>query len=265
MTQLMAWHIDVVGAQNGDEGLALMRQSAVAGRPYALAMIAHSMPERSGVDLSKLIAADPTLKATRTVLLASSAHRVETEQLVGLGLAGHLLKPVTRRDLLDCVVRVLAPEQDAWHMRSQRLVAHNVRAQVQRRILLAEDNPVNQKVAARLLEKLGYQVVVAVNGSEAVIAWDGGRYDLIFMDCQMPVMDGYEASRQIRERESKRAGERKRIPIVALTAHAMKGADEKCAAAGMDDYLTKPIDRELLGKCLDRWLNDVDDAADNVA
>jgi two-component system sensor histidine kinase/response regulator len=117
-------------------------------------------------------------------------------------------------------------------------------------ILLAEDNPVNQKVAMRLLEKLDYRVHVVADGRAAVAAWQAGDFDLIFMDCQMPQLDGYEATREIRELEE---GKR-HIPIVALTAHAMKGDEDKCRAAGMDEYLTKPIDRAKLNACLTRLL-----------
>jgi CheY-like chemotaxis protein len=117
------------------------------------------------------------------------------------------------------------------------------------RVLLAEDNLVNQKVACRTLETLGFHVDVASDGKAAFEAWESGRYDVILMDCQMPVMDGYEATREIRARESG-----PRIPIIALTAHAMKGADAECVSAGMDDYLTKPIDRKLLLQCLERHL-----------
>jgi len=120
------------------------------------------------------------------------------------------------------------------------------------RILLAEDNAVNQKVACRTLEKLGYQVDVVEDGKAAVAAWKTGRFDLILMDCQMPIMDGYEATRVIRAREQET--QRKRTPIVALTAHAMQGADEQCKAVGMDDYLSKPLDRMQLQVCLRRWL-----------
>ncbi|HEX5692085.1 MAG TPA: response regulator, partial [Roseiflexaceae bacterium] len=131
------------------------------------------------------------------------------------------------------------------------------RARHKHRILLAEDNAVNQKVACRTLEKLGYRVDVAVDGEAAVKAWGTGRYDLILMDCQMPILDGYEATRRIRAREK----DGTRIPIVALTAHAMKGADEQCTAAGMDDYLSKPIDRAALERTLERWLNPNEDSA----
>jgi CheY-like chemotaxis protein len=119
------------------------------------------------------------------------------------------------------------------------------------RMLLAEDNAVNQKAVCRHLEKLGYQVDIAENGLKAVDAWQTKKYDLILMDCQMPTMDGLEATRRIRELE---VGA-KRIPIVALTAHAMKGVDDECKAAGVDDYLSKPINRSDLKNTLDRWFN----------
>jgi two-component system, sensor histidine kinase and response regulator len=119
-----------------------------------------------------------------------------------------------------------------------------------RRLLMAEDNVVNQRVAARMLEKMGYLVDVVNDGREAVAAWARGGYDAILMDCQMPEMDGYAATREIRRQENGAA----RIPIIALTAHAIKGADEECFAAGMDHYLTKPFDRDDLRKCLERSL-----------
>jgi CheY-like chemotaxis protein len=119
---------------------------------------------------------------------------------------------------------------------------------------VAEDNPVNRKVATGLLSKLGYEVTTAENGAVAVAAWKAGHYDLIFMDCQMPVLDGYQATRQVRACEAERAQPGRRIPIIALTAHAMKGSKETCLAAGMDDHLSKPIDRAQLIACLQRWL-----------
>jgi len=144
-------------------------------------------------------------------------------------------------------------KQPAWHTQSEPIVTSAgllaMRpAFVRRRVLLAEDNPVNQLVASRLLEKIGYDVDVVKDGLEACAAWERGGYDLILMDCQMPQMDGYEATREIRRREGGSA----HIRIVALTAHAMKGADEECRAAGMDDYVTKPIDTEQLRRCLEQ-------------
>jgi two-component system, sensor histidine kinase and response regulator len=189
------------------------------------------------------------------ILLTSSGQRGDGRMFAELGFAGYLLKPVTQRDLTDSMMLVLGTNAEAWHMHTQPIVTRHAlrsqRARSSHHILLAEDNAVNQKVACRILEKLGYRVDVAVDGAAAIDAWATGRYDLILMDCQMPVIDGYEATKQIREREQ--AGVR--IPIIALTAHAMKGADEECAAAGMDDYVSKPIDREQLNAKIERWLS----------
>jgi CheY-like chemotaxis protein/HPt (histidine-containing phosphotransfer) domain-containing protein len=148
--------------------------------------------------------------------------------------------------------RVLSVDASHWHERSQPIVIGKRSRDrlTERRILLAEDNLVNQKVARGTLEKLGCKVDIAANGAEAVAAWESGRYHLILMDCQMPIMDGYQATREIRARE----GGRSRIPIVALTADAMNGAQEQCLKAGMDDYLTKPLDRDRLAESIDRHL-----------
>jgi CheY-like chemotaxis protein len=190
------------------------------------------------------------------VLLTSSGQRGDSRLFGEMGFAGYLLKPVTQRDLIDCLMIVLGARTEPARLAAQPIVTrHGLRMQrtsETHRILLVEDNVVNQKVACRLLEKLGYRVDVAGDGAAAVKAWESGKYDLILMDCQMPEMDGYEASRKIRRLE--RDGQR--IPIVALTAHAMKGADAECTAAGMDDFLTKPVDRVQLRERLDHWLNE---------
>jgi CheY-like chemotaxis protein len=161
---------------------------------------------------------------------------------------------VTQRDLTDCLILVLANPVDSRHMQSQPMVTRHAlrthRSRAGNRILLAEDNIVNQKVAVRLLERLDYRVHVVADGQAAVAAWQTGNFNLILMDCQMPTLDGYEATREIRRLEKGNC----HIPIVALTAHAMKGDEERCRAAGMDGYLAKPIDRAKLGSCLDHLL-----------
>jgi CheY-like chemotaxis protein/HPt (histidine-containing phosphotransfer) domain-containing protein len=214
------------------------------------------MPDCDGAELGRIIIQDETLKSTRLILLTSSGQRGDGPMFADIGFAGYLLKPVAQRDLTECLMLALANEADTWRMHNQPIITrHALRAQRARtrnrnRILLAEDNLVNQKVAQRLLEKLGYRVDVVADGGAAVAAWQTGYYDLILMDCQMPEMDGYEATRDIRKLEDGKC----HIPIVALTAHAMKGADDKCRAAGMDDYLTKPIDRAKLDACLEHFL-----------
>ena len=214
------------------------------------------MPDCDGAALGRRINADEALNSTRLVLLTSSGRQSEGRHFAELGFAGYLLKPVAQRDLASCLMLVLSGKAENWRMRTEPIVTRErvaeQRGQVRRRILLAEDNAVNEKVARHTLQRLGFQVDAVHNGREAVTAWETGRYDLILMDCQMPELDGYEAAREIRAAE--RGG--RRIPIVALTAHAMKDDDLKCKAAGMDDYLTKPLDRELLKSCLDLHLGE---------
>jgi CheY-like chemotaxis protein len=262
MGQLTLCQMEAVCANSADEALSLMRQASRSGRPFEVALLDHQMPDLDGAQLGKIMVGDPALKDTRLVLLTSSGQRGDGKIFADLGFAGYLLKPVTQRDLIDCMTMVLGVRAVAWQMKSQPIVTrHVLRAQRTLdtpRILLAEDNAVNQKVACHMLEKMGYRVDVAVNGQAAVDAWATGRYDLVLMDCQMPVMDGYEATKAIRARESAD----KRIPIVALTAHAMKGADNECIAAGMDDYLSKPIDRALMAACLERWIKFNDEGSD---
>ena len=255
MGQLSLCRCDPVCAASAEEALQLMRDATRAGRPFEIAILDHQMPQCDGGELGKAILADEALRRTHLILLTSSGQRGEGRMFAELGFAGYLLKPVTRRDLTDSLMLILGARNEEAHMRTQRMVTRHAlrsqRARESQRILLAEDNLVNQKVACRMLEKLGYRVDVAVNGQAAFEAWQTDRYQLILMDCQMPVLDGYESTRRIRAQEN---GTR-RIPIVALTAHAMKGADAECTDAGMDDYLSKPIDREKLRACLEQWLS----------
>jgi PAS domain S-box-containing protein len=259
MGQLSLCGMDAVCASSADEALSLMRHAAAAGRAFEVALLDHQMPGYDGATLGKNILGEHALRGARLVLLTSSGQRGDGRLFSELGFAGYLLKPVTHRDLTDCLSMVLGTQAEGWRTSTQPIVTrHALRSQRSREthhILLAEDNPVNQKVACRILEKLGYRVDVAADGQVAFEAWQSGRYHLILMDCQMPIMDGFETTRKIREHES--GG--KHIPVIALTAHAMKGADNECRAAGMDDYLSKPIDREQLQRALSRWLNDSED------
>jgi PAS domain S-box-containing protein len=261
MGQLSLCGMEAVCASSADEALSLMRYAAAAGRPFEVALIDHQMPGCDGATLGKTILAEDALGGARLILLTSSGQRGDGRMFAELGFAGYLLKPVTHRDLTDCLMVVLGTQAEGWRMATQPIVTrHALRSQRQRdvhHVLLAEDNVVNQKVACRILEKLGYRVDVAADGQAAFEAWQSGRYHLILMDCQMPVMDGYETTRKIREHE---AGAR-HVPIIALTAHAMKGADNQCRAAGMDDYLSKPIDRDQLQNSLNRWLGEAGDAS----
>ena len=220
--------------------------------PFELAVLDYMMPACDGLELGRRIAQDPRFGRIRLVLLTSAGRTHSSEVLEKIGFAAHLQKPVTHRELRDCLRRVMSAEASKWHECTQPVVAgpRPLGGPTPPRILLAEDNPVNQKVARGALEKMRCTVDIVNNGAEAVDAWSARTYDLILMDCQMPVMDGYQATRAIRAREP--AGTR--IPILALTADAMSGAEQDCLAAGMDGYLTKPLDRKRLAESIERLL-----------
>jgi CheY-like chemotaxis protein len=253
--QMARCGISAQAAGSAEEALCLLRDAAGSGRGFELALLDHQMPGCDGEELGQIISNDAALQLTRLVLLTSSGQRNDAPRFAKLGFAGYLLKPVTQGDLMRCLMLAFAAPAASWHSQTQPILT-NASLQSQRgrddyRILLAEDNAVNQKVACRILQKLGFRVDVVADGRAAVEAWKTGRYDLILMDCQMPELDGYEATRAIRALEH---GD-KRIPIVALTAHAMKGSDELCENAGMDAHLTKPIERARLEACLDGFLH----------
>jgi CheY-like chemotaxis protein len=251
--QLRRCQIQAVCVHSAADALAAMREERRSGRIFDIALIDQEMPGCNGAELARRINADPLLKPTRLVLLTYSQQQNDGQRFAKLGFTGYLMKPVAQRELARCVKTVLSGKAEDWHTRTQPIGAQDSTAQRGRaghRILIAEDNVVNEKVARHSLQKLGFRVDAVKNGREAVTAWRTGRYDLILMDCQMPELDGYDATREIRDHERGR----QHIPIVALTAHAMKDDDLKCRAAGMDDHLTKPLDRESLRLCLDRHL-----------
>ena len=251
--QLQRCTMQALCVNSAADALTAMREAQRNARPFEIALIDQQMPGCDGAELGRRINADPLLKSTPLVLLTCSGQQSEWQRFAELGFAGYLLKPVAQRDLTSCLTLVLSGKAEDWHARTQGIVTQHAvaeRGRERRRILIAEDNAVNEKVARHSLQKLGFLVDAVQNGREAVTAWQTGRYDLILMDCQMPELDGYEATREIRNRE--RGGQR--IPIVALTAHAMKDDDLKCKAAGMDDHLSKPLDRERLRLCLEHHI-----------
>jgi CheY-like chemotaxis protein/HPt (histidine-containing phosphotransfer) domain-containing protein len=213
------------------------------------------MPGMDGKTLGKKIKADPALSDTRLVMLTSVGHRGESAKLQQIGFAAYLIKPIKISHLYDCLVTVLgASGAEAGDSTRPIITRHTLQEEKKRRIriLVAEDNVVNQKVALRILEKLGYWADTVANGQEAVTALETIPYDLVLMDVQMPDMNGYEATRHIRD---PRSGVLQHdIPIVAMTAHALKGDREKCLEAGMNDYLSKPVTALALKDMLSKHL-----------
>jgi len=214
----------------------------------------YQMPKMDGAALGECIVKAPFGSATRLVMLTSLDRHGDTPRLSALGFAAYLTKPVRGKELLQAVHKVMSGEPRQWQMDTQPMITRNTLTQSSAHqrfaghVLLIEDNLVNQKVAARFLERLGCTVEVAGNGAEGIVAATAGNFDIILMDLQMPVMDGLTATRKIRELETLR-----HTPIIALTANAMTGDRERCEAAGMDDYLTKPIEVERLRTTLAKY------------
>jgi CheY-like chemotaxis protein len=208
-----------------------------------------------GMELARRIKADPEISATRLVLLTSVGQRGEGEEARLAGIDAYLTKPVRQSELYDCLATVMGgPDGDASPEETRLVTRHALRerrAATRARVLVAEDNPVNQKVAARMLETLGYRVDVAGDGLEALDALSKAHYGAILMDVQMPEMDGYEATAEIRKREQ---GKGRRMPIIAMTANALQGDRHKALEAEMDDYVPKPVNVEELGAVLKRWI-----------
>ena len=253
-TLLDSWGCRYDLAPDGPTALTMLREAVHHGDPYLVALLDAEMPEMDGTALAMAIKAQAPLGCPKLVLLTTLKQRHQALDLRTGGFSATLAKPVRRAQLQSCLVTLLADGQaDIWESGQRITTRHEPQPVTQKgRLLLAEDYPVNQKIAVRILEKLGFTVDAVSDGQQAVEALCATAYDLVLMDCQMPVMDGYEATRTIRQPTSKVLD--RDIPIVAMTAHAMEGDRQKCLDAGMNDYLSKPIDPARLSEVLGRWL-----------
>lgn len=244
---------------NAREAMEAMQQASDRSEPYSIALVDHQMPEEDGHALAQRIRNTPDISGTRLVLSSSLAAKGDTARARDKGFNGYLAKPVRESDLRDVITATLSqPPGDQtlvtkYSVRESQVEAPPVEIDLRAKILLVEDNPVNQKLAKRILEKAGCTVAVAADGAEAVEMYSQTSYDLVFMDCQMPVLDGYEATRQIREQEM-RSGHR--TPIIAMTANAFESDRKNCIEAGMDGYLAKPIEKKLVLDEVRRWTKD---------
>ena len=248
--QLGAWQMQAGGAASGQEALGRLRTAAEAGQPYDLALLDVRMPEMDGFSLARAIKGDPALADTRLVVLTSFGQAFSPAELKAAGIEAYLVKPVKQSRLFDCLASAMdkSVAGNAVFKPAHRATAapgSKPSLPLEKlRILLAEDNIINQKVALGQLRKLRYRVDIVANGLEILEALQLISYDIIIMDCQMPEMDGYEATRAIRQREQsleKPCPWKSPVYIIALTASAMQGDSEKCFAVGMDDYLSKPV------------------------
>jgi len=239
----------VEAVSSGAKGLESLRNAQRTGDPYHVVLLDMQMPGMDGEQTARAIKSDPAVKDVKILILTSMGHRGDAARLEALGCSGYLLKPVKQQMLFDAVITVLGREKEE----SPGLITRHVLAEQRKsnlRLLLAEDNPINQKVAVTVLQKAGYSVDAVDNGLDALTKVKANQYNAVLMDVQMPVMDGFEATQQIREWEQERGTH---IPIIAMTAHAMQGDRERCLEAGMDDYITKPLQPKVLFSALDRW------------
>jgi signal transduction histidine kinase/CheY-like chemotaxis protein/HPt (histidine-containing phosphotransfer) domain-containing protein len=247
---LQAWGVRTTLAESGAEALALMRRQSEAERPFAIAVLDYHMPGMDGVQLARAISADPGIAPVRMVMLTSSGLNEDRAMAQLAGIEAFLTKPVRQAALHDCLITLGGLVQGS---RPEQLITDSslseARASSAVHLLVVEDNLVNQEVAVRLLASRGHRVDVVDNGRDAVDAVSRVHYAAVFMDCQMPLMDGYEATRAIR----KLPGPERHTPIIAMTAGALVGERERCLAAGMDDYLAKPLRMGELVSVLGRW------------
>ena len=244
---------EVTAAATGAECLACLQGGLTERHPYQAVLADYQLPDMDAAALGQHINRHPALSEARLVVLTPLNRHGDIARFASLGFAGYLPKPVRSRELFECLDRVLALDAREWHLQTQPMVTRRTLTarpirRCQGQVLLAEDNPVNQKVAVRFLERMGCTVRVADNGAEAVKAYREGRFDIVLMDLQMPVMDGLSATREIRALE----GSGPATPIVALTANAMSGQLERCLEAGMNGFLSKPLEISRLQEVLER-------------
>jgi CheY-like chemotaxis protein len=257
--QVASWGMVHSQAWTGLQALEILRSSAQRGESHDLAILDMQMPGMTGVDVAREIRKDPQLADTNIVILTSGLS-FDEEDARREGISACLSKPVRKSSLYNCILSVMGKSRQETHRGLGALVTDT--PSLGGSVLLAEDNPVNQMVAVEMLKSLGCIVEVVDDGRAAIEKLSAHNFDLVLMDCQMPELDGYQATRQIRKLE--KTGDpswatpvhtRGRLPIIALTAHAVAGDRENCLAAGMDDYISKPFTQEQLGSVLEKWLS----------
>jgi two-component system sensor histidine kinase/response regulator len=247
LKMLANWRTTPLAAESGAKAITALREAQGLGRHFPLILVDAQMPEMDGFALAESIKSNPEWGAATIMMLSSAGQRGDAKRCRELGIAAYLTKPVRQAELLDAILTALGTKPVKESLPAL-VTRHSLRENGKHLcILLVEDNAVNQKLEARLLEKRGHSVAIAGNGKEALAAVEKQSFDLVFMDVQMPEMDGFEATAAIRGKE-KTSGNH--LPIIAMTAHAMAGDRERCLEAGMDDYITKPIRLEELDALL---------------
>ncbi len=251
--QLAGWQVATDSAASALEAIDRLCAAAEAGRPYEAALIDMDLERTSGLALAAGIKADSATSNTRLLLVSSNRLAADPVQRREAGVSYQLIKPVRPGDLFECLATRPRTKLVAVEPEGPATPARQAQGARMRKVLLAEDNPVNVEVATAMLGSLGLEVRWAPNGEEALREARAGEFDLVLMDCQMPVMDGFAATAEIRRHEHQ-SGRRRTLPIIAITANALQGDRESCLAAGMDDYLSKPFTQQELGAVIGRWI-----------
>lgn len=257
---ITSWGMRYSSAESGAQALTMLREAIAENDPYDLAVVDMQMPEMDGLMLAEKIKTDTLTGGTRLIIMTSLGRRENEAVKKKAKIEAFINKPIKQSELFDCLAVVVSGAQDSDAEQQEQFLSKqnakaalaNRRAPKHARILVAEDNIVNRQVALLQLQSLGYTVDTVANGLEALVAISATAYAAVLMDCQMPEMDGYEATTEIRRRE----GKDKHTIIIALTANALQGDQEKCLAAGMDDYLSKPVKADALEAILEKWVQD---------
>jgi two-component system sensor histidine kinase/response regulator len=266
---LDSWYCRYEETANADKALEMLHDAVKENDPFRIAVVDMFIPGMDGETFGKKVKSDHDLKNVLLIMMTSLGRQGDAARLKEIGFSAYLTKPIRKSQLYDCLTTVLSRMNQAPEPAEHPIVTrHSINEERRRRyrILLVEDNLTNRLVAMTILEKLGYRADAAGNGLEALEALEMTPYDLVLMDCQMPEMDGYDATQAIRKREAEEMGNgvMRHIPIVALTAHAMKGDREKCEAAGMDDYITKPVNPQDVADIIEKWLEKGNRAVDKI-
>ncbi|MFH0960188.1 MAG: response regulator [Pseudomonadota bacterium] len=254
---LRSWGMTPTTVADSKMAIEAILQANNEQRPYALALLDFMMPDMNGFELAEEISRTPDTNIEKIVMLTSGGQRGDAAKCQELGISAYLMKPIKQSDLLDAILMTMAKSHPDEEQRPSLITRHSVReARKRLNILLAEDNTVNQKLAVRILEKMGHSVCVAPNGREALNMLGIQDFQLVLMDVQMPEIDGLDATRAIRRKEANSGGH---VPIIAMTAHAMVGDMEKCIASGMDGYISKPITPNELSRVIEQVLKNLED------
>jgi two-component system, sensor histidine kinase and response regulator len=261
-TMLSSWGCRHETASDGESALMLLREAALMNDPFRIVLLDHYLPGMDGSELGRGIKSEPLLSSTLMIMVASIGQRGDVSMLEQIGFTGYLTKPIRQSQLYDCITLVLGKAAGIIPITgivTRHTIVESAISGV--RILLVDDSVINQQVAQIRLNKLGYTSDVVANGMEAVRALELIDYDLVLMDCLMPEMNGYEATAMIRDKKSKVLNHA--VPIIAMTANAMSKDREECLAAGMDDYLAKPVKSNRLAEMLGKWIQ-IDSADSKV-